>query len=42
MGNRAFVARAATIQVQSDLAEDYVIATVPANGVIPLRRLSAP
>jgi hypothetical protein len=33
-----YVGRDATVDVQSDLAEDYVIATVPAAMVEPLRR----
>ncbi|WP_433553472.1 hypothetical protein ACQP08_09620 [Micromonospora zamorensis] len=37
-----YVGGDATVDVQSDLTDDYVIATVPASGVKPLRRSSAP
>lgn len=33
-----YVGRDATVDVQSDLTEDYMIATVPAAGVEPLQR----
>ncbi|MER6591732.1 hypothetical protein ABT214_07760 [Micromonospora purpureochromogenes] len=37
-----YVGRNAMVDVQPDLTEDYVIATVPAAGVEPLRRESTP